>query len=199
MAWLSGCWGLWPEPQKRFLLVFVLCRSYDKLEWRRKPVVLWCDSPEWSWGSHVKTDEWRRPCCCFSSVGTLNLIAGKASWAEELTFVVIQCTELGLVYWCRGEAHLAMCKVQPAGGAWSSRVGLEMKLCSCQGKCLCNTDKFVNERWGSLVWSQMYGEGAPQSLPQFSSKALLITLVSSVCIFLRFLRTLRSWDTKWKG
>lgn len=70
----------------------------------------------------------------------LNLIPCKASWAEELTFVVIQCTELGLAYWCRGEAHLAVWKVQSAGGAWSSRVGPEMKLCSCQGKRLCNMD-----------------------------------------------------------
>lgn len=52
----------------------------------------------------------------------LNLITCKASWAEEPTSVVIQCRELGLAYWCRGEAHVATCKVQTAGGAWSSWV-----------------------------------------------------------------------------
>lgn len=68
----------------------------------------------------------------------LNLVACKASWAEEPTFVVIQCRELGVAYWCRGEAHVATCRVQTAGGAWSSCGDSEMKLLSCEGKA-CKT------------------------------------------------------------
>lgn len=43
----------------------------------------------------------------------------------------------------------------------------------------------------------MLGKLLPNPCPQFSCKALLIILVSLACIFLRFLRTLKSWDTKW--
>lgn len=55
--------------------------------------------------------------------------------------MVKECSELGLVSRCRGEARSTPREVQTAGGACSSgRSDSEIKLCSCEGEHQCNTN-----------------------------------------------------------